>query len=104
VNVPQSVPEKKTRKWMHVSLAVLLAVVALQIYYVQEMIAAFVIFCVLFALGAAVGLLLFVLDFASERAVAWADPPVVRIVRRGWTVLKELSRRLLHRPRSETAQ
>ena len=44
---PWSIPEKKARKWMWIGLAV---VAAFQIYYVQEMIAAFVVLGVLFAL------------------------------------------------------
>jgi type IV secretory pathway TrbD component len=81
--------------------------VALQLYYVQEMIAAFVIFCILFALAAGAGLLLFILDRASERTLAWAGlrtPRLARVARRGWTLLEELSKKQLHRPRSETAQ
>ena len=89
---------------MYISLAV---VIALQVYYVQEMIAAFVIFCILFAMATGAALLVFVVDRASKRAFAWAEfrnPRVVAYLRRGWNALEELSKRPLHRPRSETAQ
>ena len=78
----------------------LVALVALQLYFVQEMIAAFVIFCVLFALAAGAGLLLFVLDRASERTLAWAEvrtPDFVRLARRGWNFVGEFSKKPLHR-------
>ncbi len=88
---------------MWIGLAI---VAALQFYYVQEMIAAFVIFCVLFALSAAAGLLIFVLERAGERTLAWAEfrsPRFVLAARRGWTLLEELSKKPLHRTRSEAA-
>jgi hypothetical protein len=84
---PWSVPEKKARKWMWIGLAV---VAALQLYYVQEMIAAFVVFGVLCALVAGAGLLVFLVDRASERTLAWAEvrtPTVVRTARRGLSFL-----------------
>jgi uncharacterized membrane protein YraQ (UPF0718 family) len=67
---PWSVPEKKARKWMWIGLAI---VAALQFYYVQEMIAAFVVLGVVFALVAGVGLLLFLVDRASERTQSWVE-------------------------------
>ena len=85
---PWSVPEHKARKWMWIGLAV---VAALQLYYVQEMIAAFVVFGVFFAIAAGVGLLVFVVDRASERTLAWAEvrtPTVVRTARRGLSFLE----------------
>jgi threonine/homoserine efflux transporter RhtA len=85
---PWSVPEHKARKWMWIGLAV---IAALQLYYVQEMIAAFVVFGVFFAIAAGVGLLVFVVDRASERALDWAEvrtPTAVRTARRGLSFLE----------------
>jgi len=65
---PWSVPEKKARKWMWIGLA---AIAALQFYYVQEMIAAFVVLAVLFAIVSGAGLLLLLVDRASERGLGW---------------------------------
>ena len=67
---PWSVPEKKVRKWMWIGLAI---VAALQFYYVQEMIAAFVVLGVVFALIAGAGLLVFLVDRASERTLSWVE-------------------------------
>ena len=78
-----SVPEKKARKWMWIALAI---VAALQFYYVQEMIAAFVVLGVLFALVAGAGLLVFLVDRASARTLNWIEVcalGLLRTARRG---------------------
>lgn len=65
-------------KWIWIGLA---AVLALRFYYVREMIAALMIFSVLFAVGAIVALAVFLLDRASEQIVIWAEAgarPVLR--------------------------
>jgi hypothetical protein len=62
VGILKSVSQKAV-KWILIGLA---ASVALQIYYVQEMLAALVLFAVLFSCIAAVLLLLFILDRASR--------------------------------------
>jgi hypothetical protein len=100
VSFLRSVSEKKARKWMWLGLAL---PVALQLYYVQEMIAAFVIFCVLFSLAAGAVLLLFLVDRASERTLAWAglrSPRVARVARRGWMLVEELSKKPFHRQKA----
>ena len=98
-----SVTEKKARKWMWIGLA---ALVALQIYYVQEMLAALILFTALFAILAFVAIVLFLLDRASQRTLAWGEPQVkeaMGVARRTWAA-SEFSKRLHHRPHSETAR
>ena len=51
----------------------LAAVLALRFYYVREMIAALMIFSVLFAAGAIVVLAVFLVDRASRQIVMWAE-------------------------------
>ena len=85
-----SVPEKKARKWMWIGLAI---VAALQFYYVQEMIAAFVVLGVLFALAAGAGLLVFLADRASARTLTWAEMCVLAILRRGMNFVATLTAR-----------
>lgn len=63
---------------MWVGLAI---VAALQFYYVQEMIAAFVVLGVVFALAAGVGLLLFLVDRASERTQSWVEMCALAVLR-----------------------
>lgn len=67
---PWSVTEKRARKWMWIALAV---IAALQFYYVQEMIAAFVVLGVVFALIVGAGLFVFLLDRAGARTLTWAE-------------------------------
>jgi hypothetical protein len=78
VFAPWSVPEKKVRKWMWIGLAI---VAALQFYYVQEMIAAFVVLGVGFALVAGASLLVFLVDRASERTLGWVETGALAILR-----------------------
>jgi hypothetical protein len=90
---PWSVPERKVRKWMWIGLAV---VAALQFYYVQEMIAAFVVLAVVFAVIAGAGLLVFLVDRASERTLSWIETSVLavlRTARRGASVASEFTAR-----------
>jgi hypothetical protein len=51
----------------------LAAVAALQFYYVQEMIAAFVVLGVLFALVSGAGLLVLLVDRATARSEGWIE-------------------------------
>jgi hypothetical protein len=60
----------------------LLALATLKFYYVQEMIAALVIFSVLFVGAATVVLIIFLLDRASQQIVVWAEAGVARLVHR----------------------
>ena len=116
---PWSVPEKKARKWMWVGLAV---VAAAQFYYVQEMIAAFVVLGVLFALIAGAGLLVFLIDRASARTLSWVELSGLAVLRGGrrvgafvgslaakraaerGTQVSLLNKTQLHRPRLGTAR
>ena len=74
---PWSIPEKKARKWMWIALAV---VAALQVYYVQEMIAAFVVLGLVFALASGAGFFLLLIDRASERGFS-STLSVLRAIR-----------------------
>ena len=56
-------------KWALVGSA---AIAATRFYYVQEMLAALILFALLFGCIAAVGLLLFVLDWAAEAMLGFA--------------------------------
>lgn len=67
------------------------ALIAIRQFYVQELIAAFVIFSVLFACLAAVvaggALMIFFVDRAGQIAFAWAEVytrAFARLARRGW--------------------
>jgi hypothetical protein len=62
-------------KWVLIGLG---ALPALRIYYVREMVAALMIFSLLFVAGAIVVLVLFLLDLASQRLISWAEGGVLR--------------------------
>jgi hypothetical protein len=91
------------RKWMWWFLAVVLA---LQMYFVKELLAAFALFAVGFAAIAFVVIGLYMLhkgwEVAVER-VAESGHPVVNMARRGAAAVEDLARRPLRRPGSEPA-
>jgi hypothetical protein len=93
-----------SRKWMWWFLAV---VVALQLYFVWELLAAFALFALGFAAIAFVVASLYMLQKGWEVAVARvadSNHPVVNMARRGVSAVEELGRRPLRGPGSEPAQ
>ena len=91
--------DNKIPKWLWLGLA---ALIAIQMYYVREMLAALFIFAVLFGIGTAVAFVLFLFDQASQRTATWAEPQAKRAAhaaRRGLVHLEEeISKKLPHRP------
>jgi sensor histidine kinase regulating citrate/malate metabolism len=95
---------KKARKWLWISLA---ALAALQVYFVQELMAALFLFSVGFVIIAVAALVIYLFDRASQRTMDWAEPQTLRagrIARRALARAEEVRRKQLHRQRSETAQ
>jgi hypothetical protein len=95
---------KTARKRLWIGLA---ALAALQIYFVRELMAALVLFSVLFAVVATVVLIVYLFDRASQRTLAWAEPKTigaVRLARRALGRAEEVSRKQLHRLRSATVR
>jgi len=94
----------KRRKWMWMFLA---AVVALQTYFVQELVAAFTLFALGFAAIAFVFGSLYMLHkswaVAVER-VADSRHPVMLAVRQGVYNIEDLARRPFRRPGSAAAR
>ena len=64
-------------KWIWIGLA---AILALRVYYIREMIAALVIFSVLFAAVAIVALAVFLVDRLSQQIVIWAEAGIRPVV------------------------
>ena len=89
--------ERKARKWLWFALG---ALVALQIYYVQEMLAALMLFTGIFIVCAIVALVLYLVDRASR----WGLDVAEHQAKRALTVAEEISKKQLRRPRSEPAQ
>lgn len=94
--------QRKTQMWIWSAVA---AFVILRVYYVQELLAALLIFSVLFVIVCAVLLVVFLLDRASQRTVSWAEPGAVRVAqvaRRGVAFAEELARKHPPRPAEES--
>ena len=60
----------------------LVAVPGIHFYYVQEMIAALIIFSFVFVVVAAFVLIIFLLDRASQHVITWAEAGVARVLHR----------------------
>jgi hypothetical protein len=78
-----------------------------QVYFVRELMAALVLFSVLFAIVAVAAVLIYLFDRAGQRTMDWAEPRTLRaarLARRAWTRAEEVSKKQLHRLRSETAR
>ena len=69
-NLPALLRMIARTKWIWIGLA---AALALRVYYIREMIAALMIFSVLFAAGAVVALAVFLVDRLSQQIVIWAE-------------------------------
>ena len=72
----------KSNKWIWIGLG-FAAGLAMHTYYVQEMLAALIIFSVLFVGAYIAGLAVFLLFRASKPIIAWAKPNVLRAVEWG---------------------
>jgi hypothetical protein len=92
------------RKWMWLFLGVVLA---LQLYFVRELLAAFALFALGFAAIAFVVVSLYMLQKVWEagvQRVADSRHPVVDLARRGVNAVEDLARRPLRRPGSAAAR
>ena len=93
----------KSRKWMWWFLAI---VGAMQLYFVQELLAAFALFAVVFGVIAGVvagGYMLHKGWVVAVERVAESSHPLVSMVKRGADSVEDLARRPLRRPGSAAA-
>jgi predicted lysophospholipase L1 biosynthesis ABC-type transport system permease subunit len=97
VKVSKVFSEQKARKWLWIGLA---ALVALQIYFVQEMLAALILFTGVFIACALIALVFYLIDRASRWGLGLAESQAKRAL----VAAEELSKKPLRRPRSEPAQ
>ncbi len=98
------VNKESARKWIGVGVAV---AIALQIYFVRELIAAEILFLVLFGIALVLGFVLYLVDQIGERSVAWAEsqaPVLADFARRRFSQVGELSKKPFRRTGSEPAQ
>jgi hypothetical protein len=97
VKVSKVFSERKARKWLWVALG---ALVALQIYFVQELLVAFMLFTGIFIVCAIVALALYLVDQASR----WGLGAAGNQAKRAFVAAEEISKKQLRRLRSEPAQ
>jgi hypothetical protein len=93
-----------TSKWFWTVLAVL---VALQMYFIRELLAVFILFTVGFVVLAGIALAGYLVEQAGEKSYAWAEPHARELapkIREGVKLAEELSKKPFRRPHSETAQ
>jgi hypothetical protein len=70
---------------------------ATHFYYVQELLAALLLFSIGFAVVTAVILILFLLDRSLYRALAWTGPYAAQRLHRGWVQVDQFGRKQFHR-------
>ena len=99
-------PVKKDRlkKWMWGFVA---AVLALQLYFVRELLAALFLFTLAFAVLAGLALVFYLVQQAGQLSLAWVESRarsmVPKLRERALGLLEDLSKRPFHRPRSQPA-
>ncbi len=97
MKVSEVYTERKARKWLWIGLG---AFVALQIYFVRELLAALILFTGLFIVCAVIALVFYLIDKASR----WGLSAAGHQAKRALTAAEEISKKQLRRPRSEPAQ
>jgi hypothetical protein len=97
VKVSKVFSERKARKWLWIGLV---AFVALQIYFVRELLAALILFTGVFIVCALVALVFYLVDRASRWGLGVAETQAKRAL----VAAEEISKKQLRRPRSEPAQ
>lgn len=83
-----------------------IALVALQLYYVREMLALLILFAVFFAVATGIVLALYLVNRAGQYSLSKAEPYAVsaaRAGRRGLGFVGEVSKKPFRRQHSETA-
>jgi len=94
--------KKNARRFLWAALG---AFAAVQVYFVRELIAALIVFAILFTIVALAVLAVFLVGRAGETALSRAGEAIETAhPERYWSRIESLSKRLRHRLRSVTAQ
>ncbi len=86
--------EPKARKWFWLAVGTF---IALQVYFVRELLAALVLFTGVFIVCGLVALILYLIDRASQWGLGLAEHQAKRAL----SAAEEISKKQLRRPRSE---
>jgi hypothetical protein len=79
----------------------------LQLYFVRELLAAELLFGIVFAVLFSIGFVVYLIGRAGERSFDWAESrtrTLAQTTRRGLSAAQEISRRTFRHLRSESAQ
>jgi hypothetical protein len=93
----------RIKKWMWLALA---GIVALQVYFVRELLAAELLFGMLLVFGLSVAFLFFLIQQIGERGLGWLKPYALELARSTWrrvVQLEVITRKTLRHQRSESA-
>jgi hypothetical protein len=89
----ESISQRRVGIWILLALSI---IGAMRVYYLREMLAGLIIFSALFALGGAIGLILFLtwflLDHASQLATGWLEARAKSLARAALRLLPARSR------------
>lgn len=97
-------PNIKIKKWMWFALA---AVITLHVYFLRELLAAELLFGMLFALGLLLAFVFFLVEEVGGRGMTWARPHAQELAGGAWRrlgQLEEISKKSYRRLRSESAR
>jgi hypothetical protein len=87
-------------------VAAVVVFVVLQLYFVRELIAAELLFGLIFAILFVLGVLFYIIGAIGERGIGWAEPGLHFFAdagRRGYALVEDLSKKLIRHPHSESA-
>ena len=87
------------RRWRKLLWIALAAAAVVQVYYVRELLAALVIFTVLFVIGSVIAGVIYLAGRAGETTIALAEP----VARRGISYVEEVGKKAFRRPHSAPA-
>jgi|SRR5580658_5192911 hypothetical protein len=93
------VVKKRWKPWHVWVLGALAALLILQVYFIRELLAALILFTVLFLVVAVFTAIAYAIGRAGEAGFAYAEPTA----RRGLEAAEDLSRKTFRRPRSVPA-
>ncbi len=95
---------KRVPKWVWWAAAVL---IALQMYFFQELVAAYLIFGVLFGSFLVLLLAVYLVSEIGDRGLGWVEANgrvLVKVARQQWVRVEAISKKTFRRPHSESAR
>lgn len=98
------VPKWRVPKWAWCAAA---GLIALQMYFFQELVAAYLIFGLLFGSFLVLLLAVYLVSEVGDRGLGWVEANgrvAAKMARQQWVRVEAISRKTFRRPRSESAQ